>query len=67
MELHKKLSELEAGLAEETEQIKSEIDPLTEELETFILKPKKTDIAVTLVALAWVPYWQNPKGGIKPA
>jgi len=25
------------------------------------------DIAVTLIALAWVPYWQDSKGGIKPA
>jgi hypothetical protein len=66
-ELHKKLSDLEAGLAEETERIKSEVDPLNEKLETIILKPKKTNVSVTLVALAWVPYWQNKNGGIKRA
>jgi hypothetical protein len=66
-ELQNKLTELETALSEETEQVKADIDPLTEELEIFSLKPKKTDIAVKLVALAWVPYWQDDRGGIKPA
>ena len=66
-DLQEKLVQLETALSEETEQVKADIDPLTEEFETFVLKPKKMDIAVTLVGLAWVPYWQDKKGGIRQA
>ena len=66
-ELQGKLAQLETALLEETEQVKADIDPLTEEFEPFVLKPKKMDIAVTLVGLAWVPYWQDTKGRIRPA
>jgi hypothetical protein len=66
-DLHNKLSELQARLSEETEEIRTSIDPLNENLDTFVLKPKKMDIAISLVSLAWIPYWQDDKGGITPA
>jgi hypothetical protein len=34
------------------------MDPGTEPLETVTLKPKKTNISVRSVVLAWTPYWQ---------
>jgi len=43
------------------------VDPLTEALETVTIKPKKTDIIVQLVSLAWAPYWQDEQGNTSPA
>ena len=61
------LVELQRELAEETVRIQTSVDPLTEALETVSLKPKKTDVSISLVALAWVPYWQDERGGLTPA
>jgi hypothetical protein len=66
-ELESQHAELQALLAEETEQIKATIDPLTEELETYVVKPKKKDISVSLVGLTWAPYFQDEKGQITQA
>ncbi len=66
-ELENQLSELQTLLAEEIEEVKTNLNPLTEEFETYEIKPKKRDISVSLVALVWSPYWQDEKGGIKPA
>ncbi len=65
--LQQQLAELEQQLAAEIEQVKSSVDPMTEELERVVLRPKKTDISVSLVALTWTPYWQDNKGGMQPA
>ena len=66
-ELGKKLADLEVLLAEETEEVKKNIDPLTEKLETYAISPKKKDISISLVAMVWVPYRQTDRGGITPA
>ena len=54
-ELQERLSELQAQLSEETEKIRMNFDPLTEELETFSVNPRKTDIQISLLALTWIP------------
>ncbi len=66
-ELSDQLDQLQKMLAEETEQAKTSIAPLTEDLEGFEIKPKKKDISITLVALVWAPYIQTETGGIRPA
>jgi hypothetical protein len=66
-EYQQQLSELQDQLANEIEQVKTSIDPMTENLESYELRPKKTDISVSLVALTWVPFWQDDKGGMQPA
>jgi hypothetical protein len=66
-EYQQQLSELQEQLATEIEQVKTSINPMTENLESYELRPKKTDISVSLVALTWVPFWQDDKGGIQPA
>lgn len=65
--LEQQLADLQAELASEIEQVKATIDPLTEILETVAISPKKQDISVSLVALAWAPFWQDEKGGITAA
>ncbi len=54
-----RLAELEAEFEQETEEIREKYDPSLEDLETVVVRPKKKDIAVDLVALAWAPYWQR--------
>ena len=66
-QLKKQVEELQTFLTEETERAKASIDPLLEKLEPFIVKPKKTDISILFLALSWAPYWQDKKGGLKPA
>jgi len=66
-ELTKQLADLQALLDQETEAIRASADPLAESLETCEVRPKKTDISVELVSLAWFPYWRDGKGGIAPA
>jgi hypothetical protein len=53
--LQQQLQELNAQLESEINQLMSTSDPTTEQLETVSLKPKKKDINIKLVALAWRP------------
>ena len=65
--LQQQLAALEAQFKAETDSLIASIDPLTEALETLSLKPTKSNIAVKLVALAWVPQWQEAGGGMTSA
>ncbi len=65
--LQQNLAELQAQLSQETEEAKNAADPLTEELEPVEIRPKKKDISVHLLALAWTPYWLDDRGGMAPA
>jgi hypothetical protein len=55
----RRLADLEAEFEAETEEIREKYDPALEDLETVVVRPKKKDIAVKLVALAWAPQWQR--------
>ena len=61
------LAGLQAEFETEMADLQEKIDPLTETLETLSLKPKKTDIQVQLITLAWDPYWQDAQGNSTPA
>lgn len=61
-DLQHQLEDLQTLIREETEQVSSCLDPLSEELEPHALRPRKSDISVVLVALAWMPYWQDSRG-----
>jgi hypothetical protein len=61
------LDQIQAQFKEESDTLVTRIDPLTEELETIMVKPKKTDIVVQLVSLTWSPFWQDSTGSITPA
>lgn len=65
--LQQQLAALEAQFKTETDALIASIDPLTEKLETVSLKPTKSNIAVKLVVLAWVPQWQDAGGGLTSA
>jgi hypothetical protein len=65
--LEEQLTELEAKFKAEVDGLGGKVDPATIALTTKSIKPKKTNIAVQAVALAWAPYWQGPSGGAAPA
>jgi hypothetical protein len=62
-----RLAELEADFQTDTKQIMDEFDNQAETLEPVVVRPSKTDITPTLVALCWFPYWQDPQGILTPA
>lgn len=58
---------LEAQFNEETAAIDAALDPTTDDLDTTILKPKKSNIQIQLVALAWAPHAVDAGGDATPA
>jgi hypothetical protein len=65
--IERQLADLNAEFKAETDLLEQSTNPQTEVLETVTLKPTKTNIAVKLLTLAWVPYWQGPNGSAIPA
>lgn len=65
--LQRQLLDMEEQLKSETDAVAAAADPLTETLETLAVRPSKSDITVTLVALVWVPQWRDPQGSLRPA
>jgi hypothetical protein len=65
--IQQQLDDLNAQFKDESDALESKIDPMTEELETVVIRPKKTDINVQLVSLVWAPYYQDAKGHMAPS
>lgn len=61
------LDDLNAQFQEESGALENKIDPAVESLEPVVINPKKTDINVQLVALAWVPFRSDAQGKGEPA
>ncbi len=61
------MADLDAQFKEETAGLDKSATVQTEQLETISLKPKKTNISVKLVTLAWAPYWHSSEGQATPA
>ena len=65
--LQAQLKDLEAAFEADMAALETRIDPLTEELEPAVVKPKRSDISVQLVSLVWLPYRRNARGALEPA
>jgi hypothetical protein len=65
--LRKQQDDLQAQFEAELNDTEATIDPMTEELESVVIKVKKTNVTVLLVALVWVPHWQHAEGPPVPA
>jgi hypothetical protein len=65
--LDQQLTALNAEFEAKVAELQTAGDPLAEPLETLAIKPKKADIAVQLVALAWTPHWRDAQGNLTPA
>ncbi len=65
--IRQQLQDLEEEFKRETDLLNEEMNPLTEELDQFTVKPLKKDIMLRAFALAWVPYRRNTAGIAEPA
>lgn len=65
--LQQQLAELETQFKSETDAVATRVDPATEKLESVVIKPKKTNITVRVLALAWTPTWVSADGTSTPA
>ncbi len=65
--IHQQISDLEAELKNELDEAAAAADPLTEKLEAVAVQPRKSDVSVRLVGLAWAPWRRNAAGGDAPA
>jgi len=61
------IAALEAEFEAKAAELQAAGEPSAEPLETLSIKPKKADIAVQLVALAWTPHWRDAQGMLTPA
>jgi hypothetical protein len=52
------MDEVQQTITEEAERITEEWADTLDQVETYLVKPRRTDIDVDLVALAWLPYWE---------
>lgn len=62
--LQQQLADLESQFKSEMDALSARFDPATEELESIAMRPKKTDIKLKTIALAWVPQWQSEAGQV---
>jgi len=65
--MQQKLKDLETDINRDIEAMTAKMDAMTEQLENVSVKPKKTDITVSLAVLCWAPYWKNQDGVITQA
>jgi hypothetical protein len=54
-EIRRDIADLEAEAERELEELKEQLDPLNEELAKTEIRPRRTDIEIRLLGLAWVP------------
>lgn len=65
--LRAQLQKLEDQFKAEADALTAKRDPLREQLETLSIKPGKSNISVTLLALGWAPYWRADSGELVSA
>lgn len=64
--IQQQLAQLEEQFKTESAEVAARADAQTEALETLTIKPRKADINVQLVALAWAPFWVDSAGAATP-
>jgi hypothetical protein len=65
--LKQQMIDLQNQVQKETDDLSARLDPQSETFQSVDIRPKKTNISVKTVALAWVPYWQDSSGRLTPA
>jgi Helicase HerA, central domain len=60
-------ADLEEQFRTDAAAIETGFDPVSEPLETVAVRPRKADIDVTVVALAFAPYWRDTAGTMTAA
>jgi Helicase HerA, central domain len=65
--VQQQIADLDAQLKSDIDEISSATSALTAKLATVTVRPKKTNISVKMVALAWTPTWVDESGDATPA
>jgi hypothetical protein len=65
--VQQQLAELDAQFKQEMSAIEVQYDPANLQLSEVTVAPKKANITVPLIALAWAPFWKLTTGELKPA
>lgn len=65
--IQKQYADLEAQFQADVDAVAADLDAAAAEIETVALKPKKTNITVRAVVLAWAPFAVGPGGNEAPA
>ena len=65
--LRQRLVDLDIQFQEDKDNLTTQWDEDAGDLESITVRPKKTNISITIVTLAWVPYWQDSSGDMTPA
>ena len=60
-------ADLEAQVQAEVDALGGTMDPATEAFDAVTIKPKRTDLSVQVVGLAWAPAWVDTQGQRTPA
>jgi len=55
--LEEELEELKEEMEEKVGDISIRWESVVDEVETYAVKPRRTDVQIDLVTLAWAPYW----------
>ncbi|MBN1856591.1 MAG: ATP-binding protein [Dehalococcoidia bacterium] len=63
--LKEKLAQLEADFGSDKEQLAAEFDSTNEPFERKSIRPLKKDIHVQLLALCWLPFWQDSADAVR--
>ena len=62
-QLQEQIDELEEEARQEIEELKEKWAERLEEVEEVEVHPRRTDVQVNLLALAWVPRWETVIAG----
>ena len=62
--VRQQLEDLNVQLQEDIEKLETALDPETMALNEVRIKPKSTDITLTLYGLGWQPFRRNAGGGL---
>jgi hypothetical protein len=56
--LQAEIEDMRRDMEEEAQAISDRWNSAVEQIETYAVKPSRSDVRVDLVALAWAPYWE---------
>jgi hypothetical protein len=57
-----RLVDLDSQLQIDIEAARTKLDPNSETLQKVLMRPRKSDIALDVLGLAWMPYWKDASG-----
>ena len=54
--LQKRLDALQAQFEQEAAPLQADIDPMTVNLNSTQIRPRKSDISISIVGICWIPF-----------